>query len=247
MTSTLFSPPPLGLELATNEIHVWLASLDQPISRFHKLRQTLSMDERIRAQRFYFRRDRKRFIVGRGILRTVLGRYLNVEPARMQFWYGKNGKPMLADTISKMTIFFNMSNSESLALYAFSRDGEIGVDIEKICDHPERDQIADQFFSVRESSAFRALPENKKKEAFFNCWTRKEAFIKAIGTGLSCSLDNFDVSLIPGESAKLLRIVGDKKGASRWSIQELVPASGYAAALAIEGRIKKLNCLQWLE
>lgn len=247
MPSTLFSPPPLDLELATNEIHVWRASLDQPLSRFHRLRQTLSMDERMRAERFHFEQDRKRFIVGRGILRTILGRYLNVEPDRLQFCYGKNGKPMLADTFSKMTIFFNMSDSGRLALYAFSRDGEIGVDIEKICDNPERDQIADQFFSVRESAVFRALPETMKKEAFFNCWTRKEAFIKAIGDGFSRPLDKFDVSLVPGEPARLLRIVGDSKGAYRWSIQELESASGYAAALAIEGRIKQLNCLQWLE
>jgi len=247
MTSTIFSPPPLDLELGTNEIHVWRASLDQPIPRFHKLREMLSKDERMRAGRFHFEQDRKRFIVGRGILRTILGRYLNVEPARLQFCYGKNGKPALSDTFNKINIFFNMSDSGRLAIYALSRDGEIGVDIEQICDLPERNRIADQFFSVRERAVFRALPEIMKNEAFFNCWTRKEAFIKAIGDGLSLPLDKFDVSLVPGEPARLLRVVGDPKGAIRWSIQELEPASGYVAAIAIEGQIKQLHCLQWQE
>ena len=245
MPSTLFTPPPLDLDLVTNEIHVWCASLDQAVSRLHRLRQTLSMDERMRAERFRFEQDRTRFIVSRGILRTILGRYLNVEPGRLQFCYGKNGKPMLADTFGKRTIFFNMSDSEGIALYAFSRDGEIGVDIEKICDNPERDQIADQICSVRESAVFRALPETMKKEAFFNCWTRKEAFVKAIGDGLCSPLDKFDVSIVPGESARLLRIEGDSKGASRWSIQDLKPAYGFAAAFAIGRRSWQLRCWRW--
>lgn len=246
MPSTIFNHPPLDLELRPNEIHVWRASLDQPISRFHKLRQTLSMDERMRAERLHFDQDRKRFIVGRGILRTILGRYLDVEPSRLRFCYEKNGKPRLADKFSKVTIFFNMSDSGGVALYAFSQDGEIGVDIEKICDNPEMDRIADQFFTDRESTIYRALPETLKKEAFFNCWTRKEAFIKAIGDGFSRPLDEFDVSFVPGEPVRLLSIAGDSKAAFRWSIQELESERGYAAAIAIEGRIKQLSCLQWL-
>jgi 4'-phosphopantetheinyl transferase len=106
--------------------------------------------------------------------------------------------------------------------------------------------IAERFFSIKENAVFRALPESKKKEAFFNCWTRKEAFIKAIGDGLSRPLDKFDVSLVPGEPSRLLRIEGDSKAASAWTIQELKPAFGFAAAIAVEARRWQLHCWQWL-
>lgn len=246
MPFPLFSPPPLNLELAPDEIHVWYASLDHPVPRFQGLAQLLSSDERMKAERFHFEKDRKHFIVGRGILRTILGCYLSVEPSRLRFSYGKNGKPALADTFSKGTIHFNMSDSEGVALYAFTQEREIGVDIEHIRDIPEMEQIAEQFFSARENAIFRALPKGKKKEAFFKCWTRKEAFIKATGDGLSRPLGKFDVSLVPGEPARLLRIEGDSKRASRWTIQELKLASGFAAAFAVEGRRWRLRCWQWL-
>jgi 4'-phosphopantetheinyl transferase len=245
MPSTLFSPPPLDLELKSDEIHVWRASLDQSVSQFYRLRETLSTDERMRAERFYFERDRKHFVAGRGILRTILGRYLNVEPDRLQFCYGKHGKPELSDAFGKRNVFFNMSDSEGLGLYAFTRSHEIGVDIERIREISDMDQIAESFFSLGESTVFCSIPNGKKKEAFFNCWTRKEAFIKAIGGGLSQPLDKFDVSLVPGESARLLRIEGDSKRASRWSIQELEPASGFVAALAVKKRSWQLRCWRW--
>lgn len=245
MPSPSFNPPPLDLKLKPNEVHVWCASLDQPLSRFQRLTQILSMDERMRAERFHFEQDRRRFIVSRGILKAILARYLSVEASRMQFCYGKNGKPALPDAFGKRNIHFNMSDSEGLAIYGFTRDREIGVDIERIRDISEMNHISERFFSVRENAVFRALPESKKKEAFFACWTRKEAFIKAIGDGLSRPLDKFDVSLVPGEPARLLRIEGDSKGASRWSIQELKPASGFAAAFAVEGRSWRLHCWQW--
>ena len=245
MPFPFFSHPPLDLELKTDEIHVWRASLDQSISQSRRLRKILSMDERIRAERFHFEQDRKRFIVGRGILRTILGRYLNEEPDRLQFCYGKHGKPELPDTFGKRAILFNMSDSEGLALYAFTRYHEIGVDIEHIREISDMDQIAESFFSLRENAVFCSIPKDKKKEAFFNCWTRKEAFIKAVGDGLSRPLNKFDVSLVPGESARLLRIEGDSKGASRWSIQELKPASGFVAAFAVKKRSWQLRCWQF--
>ncbi len=245
MFSPSFRPPPLDLELKTDEIHVWCASLDQPVSQFQRLRQTLSMDERTKAERFHFERDRKRFNAGRGILRTILGWYLGGEPNRLQFCYGKNGKPALADTFGNGGIHFNMSRSVGLALYAFTRDREIGVDIERVRDISEMDQIAERFFSVKENAVFRTLPKSKRKEAFFRCWTRKEAFIKAIGKGLSMPLDKFDVALVPGKPARLIRIEGDSKEASRWTIRELKPAAGFAAAFALEGRSRRLRCWQW--
>jgi len=247
MPSPSFSPPPLDLALRPDEIHVWCASLDQPVSRFQMLSQTLSLDEYLRAERFHFEKDRKRFIVGRGVLKTILGCYLSVEPSRLQFCHGKNGKPALADTFGKGAILFNTSDSERLALYGFTRDHEIGVDIEHIRDIPEMDQIVERFFSARETIAFRALPESKKKEAFFNCWTRKEAFVKAKGEGLKIGLNQFEVSLAPGQQAALLSTKGDPQEASRWSLRELNPGLGSVAALAVQGHGWQLKCWQWGE
>lgn len=241
MNSLLFVPQLFNRELGTDETHIWYASLEQPVSRFQRL---LSIDERMTAGRFHFEEDRKRFIVRRGILRTMLGCYLSVEPSRLRFCYGKNGKPQVADTFGEGKISFNLSHSEGCAVYAFTRDREVGVDIEHLRDIPEMEQIAERFFSARENAIFRALPENNREEAFFTCWTRKEAFIKAAGDGLSQPLDRFDVSLVPGEPARLLRIEGNSKAASQWFMQDLKPASGFAAAFTAKGRGGLVHC--WL-
>jgi 4'-phosphopantetheinyl transferase len=246
MLSPSLSPPPLDLELPADEIHVWRASLDQPVPRFQRLKQLLSPDESMRAEQFHFEQDRKRFIACHGILRTILGRYLNVDPNRLQFCNGKNGKPALAHEFDNGSIHFNLSHSNEIVLYGFARDQQMGVDIERIRNISEMDQITKRFFSKTENEILRNLPDNQKKEAFFNCWTRKEAFIKAIGEGLSYPLNKFVVSLVPGEPARLLRIEGDSKAASRWFIQELNPAPGFAAAFAVEGRRRQLRFWQWL-
>lgn len=234
-------------ELAVHEIHIWSAALNQLDSSLSKFIQTLSIDERIRAARFHFDRDRNHFIVKRGILRTILGSYLNVEANRLQFCFGKNGKPSLADALGNKTIGFNVSHSNGIALFAFVRDYEIGVDIERIRDIPEMDEIVEQFFSPKENAVFRSLPESEKKEAFFNCWVRKEAFIKAIGDGLYYPLDKFEVSLVAEQPANLVSIKEDSRAASRWSIQELKLSSGFAAAFAIEERSCKFHYWQWAE
>jgi 4'-phosphopantetheinyl transferase len=240
-----WSFPPAELALLSNDVHVWCVSLDQPASSLQQLAQTLSEDERTRAERFYFEQDRKRFIVGRGLLRTLLGRYLDIEPDRLQFCYGSRGKPVLAETINGGTLCFNLSHSQGLALYAFTYNRQIGIDLECVRPMPEAEQIVKRFFSTREHSAFCALPSSQKHEAFFHCWTRKEAYLKATGDGLAQSLDQIEVSLTPGEPAKLLSIKGDPHQASRWSLQELKPASGYVAALALEGSGGRLACWQW--
>jgi len=247
MFSAAFSLMPPNFKLAKDEIHIWCAALDKLVYRFKKYFQTLSLEERIRAKRFYFERDRKRFIIRRGILRTILGFYLNVDPSRIEFRYGENGKPALADTYSKGTIRFNLSHSNGFVIFAFDRDNEIGVDIEEIRDIYEMDHISQRFFSETEDAVFRTLPENKKKKAFFNCWTRKEAFIKAIGDGLSLPLDKFDVSLAPGEPSRLLRIEGYSKELSLRSIESFIPAPNYVAALAIKSHVFKLRCWRWTE
>ena len=242
-----WSFPPADLTLLSNDVHVWQIYLDQPASRLQQLAQTLSVDEQSKAERFYFEKDRKHFIVGRGFLRLILGRYLGIEPSQLQFCYGSRGKPDLAEIFSGSKLRFNLSHSHGLALYAFTCDRSVGVDIECIRPMPAAEQIVERFFSPREHSVFCSLPQNQKLEAFFNCWTRKEAYIKAIGDGLAHPLDRIEVSLTPGEPARLLSIEGNTHEASRWSLLELKPTSGYVAALVVEGSAWCLARWQWLE
>ena len=188
----------------------------------------------------------KRFIVRRGILRKILSHYCNTEPGHLRFGYGENGKPGLVPMADKQSIHFNVSHSDGVALFAFSRDHEIGVDIERVRGIDDVEQIARRFFSKKENDALRVLSYRKKKEAFFNCWTRKEAYIKATGAGMACPLDQFEVSLIPGEPARILRIMEDRQAAEQWSIHALYPAAGYKAALAVESRGLRLSCHEWI-
>jgi 4'-phosphopantetheinyl transferase len=237
--------PPERLVLGNNAVHVWRVSLDQSPSQIAVFRHSLDDDERSRADRFYFSRDRERFIVARGILRAILGRYANRAPDSLSFSYNTYGKPALVSESDADKICFNLSHSHGKALYAVGRGGEIGVDLEFIrCDLEAR-QIAERFFSHSEIETLRALPPSLRKYAFFLCWTRKEAYIKARGEGLSLPLDQFDVSLIPGEPAALLSAQSDSDDALRWSLRNLNPAPGYAAALATEGRDWTLSCWQW--
>jgi 4'-phosphopantetheinyl transferase len=240
-----FIPPPSDLQLPNDEIHIWCTSLDQPASSVDGLFCTLSIHERARAERFYFEEDRKRFIVRHGILRMILRYYLGVGATELRFCYGWNGKPRVAHPFDNGTIFFSMSSSTGLALFALTLDREIGVDIERIRNISEMDQIVERIFSLREKAVFQKLPENQKKGAFFNCWTRKEAFVKATGDGLSRPLGKFELTVDPSEPARLLAIDGDRKSACRWSIHDLKPASGFAAAIAAEGLSGRLRFWQW--
>lgn len=239
--------PTANLTLTSNDIHVWYAALDQPGLRIQQLAQTLSVDESTRAERFHFEQDRRRFIARRGILRTLLGSYLDIEPSRLQFCYGSHGKPALVENSGGSKVRFNLSHSQGIAMYAVTRDSEIGIDIECIRFISEAEQIAKRFFSTQEYAVFRTLAPNQKQAAFFKCWTCKEAYLKAIGDGLALPLDQFDVSLSPMESVKLLSIKGDPQSAHHWFLQELSPVSGYLAALAVEGYGWRTSCWQWSE
>jgi 4'-phosphopantetheinyl transferase len=238
-------PPPERLSLGSGAVHVWRASLDLSHWQIARFRDSLDDDERSRADRFYFSRDRERFIVARGVLRALLSRYLNRAPASLSFSYSIHGKPSLVSESGADKIRFNLSHSHGTALYAVTCGREIGVDLEFIRCDLEAEQIAERFFSRREIVTLRALPLHLRKCAFFLCWTRKEAYIKARGEGLSMPLDQFDVSLIPGEPATLLSTQPDTDEALRWSLRNLTPASGYAAALAAAGRDWTLSCWQW--
>ena len=223
-------------------VHVWRASLDQNASQVDRFERTLALDERSRAGRFHFRHDRDRFIVARGILRDILGRYLGRAPESLSFSYSSYGKPALISEGAE-AIRFNISHSHGTALYVVTRGREIGVDLELVRDGLEIEQIAGRFFSRAEISVLCALPAQLRRRAFFLCWTRKEAYIKARGEGLSLPLDQFEVSLVPGEPAALMSAQRDE--AFRWSLRELFPAPDYAAALAIEGRDCSVTCWDW--
>lgn len=238
--------PPEKVILSSNEVHVWRASLDEFPSQIDIFLHTLAAEEQKRAEQFYFERDRRRFITAHGVLRAILGLYVNLPPNYLTFRYSSHGKPALAWESGGDAIRFNMSHSQEVALYAVTRDREVGIDVEFIHRDLGVEQIAERFFSRRETATLRGLPTPLREHAFFLCWTRKEAYIKARGEGLSLPLDQFDVSLIPGQPAALLSTRPDSSEVLRWSLQELPLASGYVAALALEGCRGSLSCWQWL-
>jgi len=242
-----FATPSPGPTLGSDEVQVWLANQDQRAERIKILFQTLSPDEQQRALRFYFERDRVRFIAGRGILRRCLGAFLETAADRVRFRYTEYGKPSLSVEFSSAHINFNISHSGSNVLLAFSIGRELGVDIEEIRPDFATGEIGQRYFSALEVQTLRSLPTNVQAEAFFNCWTRKEAYIKAIGEGLSCPLDKFDVTLAPGEPARLLGARVGGLAASSWAMRSLDVGPGYKAALVVEGHEWGLKCLHWPE
>jgi len=226
--------------LGPDELHLWSARLCPPASVEQRLRQSLDDDERARAARFMMAHDRTRFVVAHGLLRHVLGRYLRVAPELIQYRYANRGKPSLVLRRAAPRLQFNLSHSGDLALFAVVLRRRVGVDVERV--QPGRDTagISARFFSPGEAAAMRALGPDAQVEAFYNGWTRKEAYIKARGEGLSLPLDSFDVSLTPGEPAALLRAAGGSREVRRWELVGLTPAPGYAAAVAVEAGIRRI-------
>jgi 4'-phosphopantetheinyl transferase len=227
-------------------VHVLSAQLDVAAERAGRLRGSLSRDERDRAERFRFDVHRNRFVAARGLLREILGAFLGVSPARLAFDYGPHGKPSLAAPFAAEDIRFNVSHAEGLALYAVTRGADVGVDVEAVRALPDAEDIAARFFSAREQAAFLSLAPAGRTEAFFACWTRKEAFLKATGDGLARPLDSFDVSLVPGLPARLERVGGKPRDADRWSLAEVRPAPGYVGAVAMAAHRACLPCREWL-
>ena len=236
--------PPGTLRLSDDEVHVWRISLDTPPAILESLWVTLSLDEQERANRYRFTRHRQAFIARRGRLRNLLGRYLDYDPASLQFSYNPFGKPALQPGIAGH-LCFNLSHSQDLALFAFARQTDIGVDIERQRSDFDHLQVAERFFSTREREELSALPIAIRAEAFFLCWTRKEAFIKAHGEGLSLPLDLFDVTITPGRPARLVASRLGIEAPDQWSLYNLEPAPDYLAALAVRGQGCELHC--WAE
>lgn len=236
-------PPTLTID----DVHVWRIILDIGDLLLSELRDTLADGERQRADRFHFEKDRRHFTAARGAMRILLASYLARRPEEVRFAYNNYGKPRLIDADNGSDLRFNLSHSHGLALLAVTRGRDIGVDVERLRDM-ERDgeALAERFFSPREVAALRSLPPELRREAFFLCWTRKEAYIKAQGKGLSLPLDQFDVSLHPDEPAALLATQHDPQEVRRWSLCGLSPDAGFVGALAVEGHSWHLWCGNWI-
>jgi 4'-phosphopantetheinyl transferase len=234
----------MDFKLSQDEVHVWCASLKQPAQQVEQFYELLFQDEKDRAGRYYFEHLRQSFIVARGVLRFLLARYTGLQAEQLEFTYQEAGKPQLSWKCDRK-IFFNLSHSHEFALYAFSSTRNVGVDLEYIRPADDLAFIAERNFSSHEIAELKTLSPDKTTQGFFNCWTRKEAYIKAIGDGISFPLQEFDVSIKPGEPAKLLSIHGNAQEAARWSMVELYPAVGYAAALVVEGSAQNVVYREW--
>ena len=220
--------------LNKDRVHVWRARLDLTDPEIALLNSVLSPDEVARANRFRFPRHRRRFIVARGILRQLLGNYLDIEPKDLQFDYGDRGKPQLKDLDEVVPLQFNLSHSHEYALYGFTYHYPIGVDLEYMREMPDFLKIARRFFSHREYELLVMAKDETRLKLFFQLWTAKEAYLKAIGTGIADSLADVELAIDDVISPRLLAIKGNKPVAAKWSLCFCIPATGYIASVAIK-------------
>ena len=225
--------PPLG----AHDVHVWRVPLDDD-ARADSYWSLLSEEERRRAARFVRDVHRRRFVAAHGALRSILAAYVNAEPAALDFVSGEHGKPALRDVTGRPSVEFNLSHSDDLALVAVARARAVGVDLERWSE-VEHLELAERFFSPGERDALRALAHapHLVEAGFFAAWTRKEAYLKATGQGITRGLHHFDVALTPGEPARLLADRLDDAATARWSMMALEPAPGYSAALVVASPI----------
>jgi len=230
-----WSPAPKYLTVADHEVHVWQAQLDLPSSQVQRLRGILTADEVDRANRFSFEVDRQRFIAARATLRSILSKYITICPGDLCFYYNQYGKPFLAPEFSSYQLNFNLSHSHRIALYAIARNLEVGIDVERVRSDVEYEEIAKLFFSVDEVAILGTMPTEKRLEAFYHCWTRKEAYIKAQGKGLSLPVDSFDVSFAPDE----------RQERCLWTLLDLQPGLGYVGALSVQGIGCRFRYWKW--
>jgi 4'-phosphopantetheinyl transferase len=237
----LWKAAPPQLTFGENDVHLWLAAVPDCLPQLSRLRDLLTPEERERAARFHFERDRDRYAIARAILRDLLASYLGT--AQFAFATNSHGKPFLEPP--HQSLEFNVSHSGDLVLFGFTRAGEIGVDVERIRPDFATLEIANRFFAPDEAKVLAALSESERTAAFFNCWTRKEAYIKARGVGLSLGLNTFAVTLRPNEPAALVRVDADSDAPKRWTLLDLAVSDDYRAAAAFEARECLISCFRW--
>ena len=229
------------LSLPEDEVQLWrvdLVAIGADESRWQKV---LSPDESTRASRFHFARDRQCYVAARALLRMILAAYLAADSAELSFSHSKKEKPSLGAAHAGSGVTFNISHSGGIALLAFARQREVGVDVEQIRSDFDLEAIARRFFSANEQQELFALPPEERANAFFRCWTRKEAYIKATGDGLSLPLTQFDVSINASRENALLATRPDRTEAERWQLREVPAGPGFVAALCVRGRDWKLK------
>ena len=232
--------PPEHPVLGSEDVHVWCTRLDRGRSEalgVSDLWGVLSTDERERAQRFRLDLHRDRFVVGRGILRTILGGYLRRDPQHLRFRYGEHGKPEVAGESGEPAITFNLSHVNDVALFAMALGRRVGIDVDCVRPGVSMEAISQRFFSPGELNALDALPEAQREEGYLRCWTRKESYVKALGEGLSIPTDQFEVSLEQEVQPRLRSVAWDRSEPMRWRIVDLDVGlgAGYEAALCVEG------------
>ncbi|HEX9840754.1 MAG TPA: 4'-phosphopantetheinyl transferase superfamily protein [Anaerolineales bacterium] len=243
--ASIGSSPPVVLDLASHQVDIWRARLDLPTDSLKTLEATLSVDEIQRADRFHFQGDKDRFIAAHGCLRDILARYHHWEPGQLNFSTNDHGKPALSINSSERKMDFNLSHSNDYALVAVTWEHKVGIDLERIRQGISAQVIARQYFSRSEFAELLALPSEQREIGFFNCWTRKEAYIKAQGLGLSLPLDSFDVSVGPNEPVILRATRPDPQEAAHWVLLSLEVSPDYAAALAVEGQDLEFRFWDW--
>jgi 4'-phosphopantetheinyl transferase len=229
------------LDLPEDEVQLWRVDLDAIRADESRWQKVLSSDELARAARFHFPIDRQRFVASRALLRSILAGYLAMDPGRLNFSYSKKEKPSLGSPWADSGVTFNLSHSVGIALFAFARRRDVGVDVECVRHNRDLEAIARRFFSAHEQQQLAAFPAEERIESFFRCWTRKEAYIKATGDGLSLPLSQFDVSLGSKETTALLATRPEAEEAGRWRLQDVPGGLGYIAALCARGQDWKLN------
>jgi 4'-phosphopantetheinyl transferase len=224
---------PENISLNENDIHIWRSSLDLAPEKVANLTAILSEDEQIRADRFRFLKHKTRFVVARAMLRIILGKYLGIAPGEVLFQYSSRGKPTLVNNADNQ-IQFNLSHSEELVIYGFTQQKLIGVDLEYLRPIPDLEKLAQRFFSAREYDFIKSLRQGEKKQAFFQIWTAKEAYLKATGEGLANSLDKVEIDITQVPKVGLLSINGSSQITEQWKLYSFTPQDNYLASLAVE-------------
>jgi len=225
-------------------VDVWCVELDSTQFLIDNFLGILDEAEKVRCARYHFEADRRKFILRRGVLRQLLGKYLNIEPSQLRYTTNEFGKPAL-DQCFGSSLQFNLSSSGEATLLAFAQVRRVGIDIERVRQDFETGPIAERFFSAAEQASLSQLPAGQRVRGFYHCWTRKEAVIKALGRGLSLPLDSFDVNLAPGEPAKMLAAREAALAVMQLKLQNLEPSIGYTAALAVEGGNWQASCWRY--
>jgi len=225
-------PDQFNFDLPTHEAHLWAFALDCKPTELATFTSLLNPEELARADRYHFSRDRNRFISGRAQLRCLLARYLRTSPQKVDFAYNPRGKPALAQGHRSPRLHFNLAHCEGLAVLAAAHS-DCGIDLEQVRTVPDQDELVRRFFSHSERVSFLQLPSGARAVAFFNLWTRKEAWLKAVGQGIACGLDQVEVSFLPGQPVRLLRLPATILGRSAWTLETFEPASRFVGAVAL--------------